>query len=40
MRAQANWERSLHVLNESVKYGLLTKSGMMVGLGESDSEVL
>ena len=39
VRAQANWERSLQVLNESVKYGLLTKSGIMVGLGESDSEV-
>jgi lipoic acid synthetase len=39
VRAQANWERSLQVLNESVKYGLLTKSGVMVGLGESDSEV-
>lgn len=39
VRAQANWGRSLQVLNESVKHGLLTKSGIMVGLGESDSEV-
>lgn len=40
VRAQANWLRSLNVLKESVKYGLLTKSGIMVGLGEADDEVL
>lgn len=40
VRAQANWNRSLNVLKESVKYGLLTKSGIMVGLGETDEEVL
>jgi len=40
VRAQANWDKSLHVLSASVKYGLLTKSGIMVGLGETDKEVL
>ncbi len=40
VRAQANWNRSLAVLKESVDYGLLTKSGIMVGLGETDDEVL
>ena len=40
VRAQADWERSLNVLSESIKYGLLTKSGIMVGLGETDEEVI
>ena len=40
VRAQANWARSLAVLKRSVEYGLLTKSGIMVGLGEDDQEVL
>ncbi len=40
VRAQANWDRSLGVLKRSVEYGLLTKSGIMVGLGETDDEVL
>ena len=40
VRAQANWDRSLGVLKKSVEYGLLTKSGIMVGLGETDDEVL
>jgi len=40
VRAQANWERSLGVLKKSVEFGLLTKSGIMVGLGETDAEVL
>ena len=40
VRAQANWKRSLKVLQESVNYGLLTKSGILVGLGETDDEVL
>ncbi len=40
VRAQAVWQRTLRVLQRSVEYGLLTKSGMMVGLGESNDEVL
>jgi len=40
VRVQAVWQRSLDVLQKSVDYGLLTKSGMMVGLGETTEEVL
>lgn len=40
VRVQAVWQRSLDVLQKSVEYGLLTKSGMMVGLGETTEEVL
>jgi lipoic acid synthetase len=40
VRIQAIWERSLAVLRHSVDIGLLTKSGMMVGLGETNEEVL
>ncbi len=40
VRAQAVWSRSLDVLKRSVDYGLRTKTGMMVGLGESKSEVI
>ena len=40
IRIQAVWQRSLNVLKQSVEYGLLTKSGMMVGLGETEKEVL
>ena len=40
VRAQAIWKRSLDVLEQSVNYGLRTKTGMMVGLGESKDEVI
>ena len=40
VRVQAIWSRSLAVLQKSVDNGLLTKSGMMVGLGETNDEVL
>ena len=40
VRVQAVWQRSLDILQKSVGYGLLTKSGMMVGLGETTEEVL
>ncbi len=40
VRAQAVWSRSMDVLKQSVDYGLRTKTGMMVGLGESKSEVI
>jgi len=39
VRAQANWQRSLDVLKESINYGLRTKTGIMVGLGETEKEV-
>ncbi len=40
VRPQADWQRSKFVLAKSKEAGLITKSGMMVGLGESDEEVL
>ena len=40
VRPQANYERSLEVLRRSKEQGLRTKSGIMVGLGETDEEVL
>ena len=39
-RSQAVWHRSLDVLRLSAKKGLRTKTGMMVGLGESFDEVV
>ena len=39
VRAQANWNRSLSVLKDSIKFGLRTKRGIMVGLGETVGEV-
>ena len=39
VRAQARWQRSLDVLKESIEYGLRTKTGIMVGLGETEQEV-
>ncbi len=40
VRTQSNWQRTKLVLEQSVKFGLLTKTGLMVGLGETDDEVL
>ena len=40
VRAQAVWSRSIDVLKESVKYGLRTKTGMMLGLGETKDEIM
>ena len=40
VRTQANWFRSLDVLRSSANYGLLTKTGLMVGLGETFNEVI
>ncbi len=39
VRPEADYRRSLQVLEESVKEGLFTKSGIMVGLGEKKEEV-
>ena len=40
VRTQSNWQRSLDVLRASANYGLRTKTGLMVGLGETYQEVL
>ena len=40
IRSQAVWKRSLSVLEMSVRSNLRTKTGMMVGLGESFDEVV
>jgi len=40
VRPQADFHRSLEVLRIAKKQGLRTKSGIMVGLGEKDNEVL
>jgi len=40
VRPQSNWKRTMSILEASVEWGLETKSGIMVGLGESDKEVL
>ena len=39
VRPQANWQRSMSVLQHSVDYGMLTKTGIMAGLGETKDEV-
>ena len=40
VRPQSDWVRSISVLKASVEFGLKTKTGLMVGLGETDKEVL
>jgi lipoic acid synthetase len=40
VRPQAKYERSLNLINWFKKRGLKTKSGIMVGIGESTNEVL
>lgn len=40
IRPQANYTRSLLVLKRAAQQGLVTKSGIMVGLGEKESDVL
>ena len=40
VRSQANWNRSLDVLRLSVNNKLRTKTGIMVGLGETFNEVV
>jgi len=39
IRFQSRWDRSLEVLKYAVEKKMLTKTGMMVGLGETDNEV-
>ena len=40
VRPQANYRQSLEVLASAKKFGMITKSGLMVGLGETNEEVL
>lgn len=40
VRIQAKYDRSLEVLRRLKKGGMRTKSGVMLGLGETESEVL
>ena len=40
VRAQSVWSRSINVLKSSVEFGLRTKTGIMVGLGETQNEVI
>ena len=39
IRPQSNWQTSKDVLKYSVNKGFITKTGIMVGLGETDEEV-
>ena len=39
VRRNSDWNRSLDVLKYAVNNNMLTKTGMMVGLGETDEEV-
>ncbi len=42
VRPQASYERSLSLLEEAASYGggIVTKSGLMLGIGESDGDIL
>lgn len=40
VRPQAKYERSLELLRRAKKRGFITKSGLMVGLGETDDEII
>jgi lipoic acid synthetase len=40
VRPQANYAQSLELLTRAKQYGMTTKSGLMVGLGEAENEVL
>jgi lipoic acid synthetase len=39
VRSVAKWERTLELLGAAKAAGLVTKSGMMLGLGEHDDEI-
>lgn len=40
VRPQANYERTLELLERTKEKGFVTKSGFMVGLGETDEEII
>ena len=39
IRPQAEYRRSLHVLKTAAEFGLTVKSGLMLGLGETEEEL-
>ncbi|HDP99432.1 MAG TPA: lipoyl synthase [bacterium] len=39
VRPSANYQRSINVLDQAKKFGLLSKSGLMLGLGETEHEL-
>jgi len=40
VRSGARYERTLHLLDQAKKWGAVTKSGLMAGLGETSEELL
>ena len=40
VRPQANYDRSLELLRRSKQFGLVTKTGMMLGIGERTEEIV
>ncbi len=40
VRPQSDWRRSLRVLQEAATWGLITKTGIMLGLAEKEDEVI
>lgn len=40
VRPKADYARSIHILKQAAKHGLDAKSGIMLGLGETDDEIL
>lgn len=40
IRPQADYDRSLEILHKAKQNGLITKSGLMVGLGETQQEII
>jgi len=40
VRPQANYDRSLELLRRSKQFGLVTKTGMMLGIGERTEEII
>jgi lipoyl synthase len=40
VRPQANYQTSLNVLKKAKQFGLITKSGLMLGLGETSDQVI
>ena len=40
VRVQAKYDRSLHILEWAKNAGFITKSGIMVGLGETEDELI
>lgn len=39
VRPEANYNRSLELLTRAANYGLVTKTGLMLGLGETEAQV-